>query len=102
MTDLQIAQFVHETLSNFRVINGQTPYPKFEDIPQENLDLYLGAVEGVRTGEIWTYEGIHKYWEEYAKIHSPEHPSIIPYMNLSDYEKQKDMICFELFDIFVS
>ncbi len=101
MTDLQIAQFVHETLSNFRVLNGQTPYPAFQDIPKENLDLYLGAIEGIRTGKIWTYSAIHQYWEEYAKVHNPEHPCIIPYKELSKYEKQKDMICFDLIDTFV-
>lgn len=78
----------------FREGIGETPYPKWEDLDQPTIDLYLGAIDLVQSYEYHsvTPNRIHQYWHEWAKTHRPNHNSLIPFDQLSPTEKIKDQL----------
>lgn len=97
MKDLEIAKKVHDELSNFRAtVGGQDPYPEFSKITEHNKNLYLGAINAIRNKEIKTAEDVHDFWVKYAENHLPNHSCIVPFEELSDYEKEKDEIALDL------
>lgn len=102
MTNLQIAELVHNSISLYRFANGQSHYPKFSEISEDNKSLYLGVIEGVRMGTIKTKEDVHLFWREYAEKHIPDHNCLkFKYSELSDYEQNKDEIGLELIKLFI-
>lgn len=85
-----IAKHLHNILSGFRISNGQTPYPSFDNITSQNFELYLWAIDLVEQNPNITPIEIHNLWMEYAKNNIPDHPCIVPFEELTKEEKIKD------------
>lgn len=96
MTNQNLAKFVHETLSIFRKIGGQEHYPPFDSLKEENKKLYFDVIDAIKSGLINSPEGVHDFWSDYAKNNIPNHPCIVDYEMLSEYEKDKDRLSLAL------
>lgn len=85
-------------MSGFKVSIGENPYLPWEKMHPSYQEMVLGWVDRVHEGS--TPEDVHIYWMEWAKIHKPEHNSIIPFENMSLTEQIKDDIIVVLSNMF--
>lgn len=102
MEKLQIAKILHEMMSIFKTGIHEEPYPLWHELDTNTIDLYLGAIELVQSYKYHNCSParIHRYWQEWAKTHRVNHPSLLlDYKDLSKTEKQKDMFVVSLIRI---
>jgi hypothetical protein len=93
----QTAKSLYYMLSAFRESIGEPKYEgDWESKTFEYKELILGGISLViRKGDITPSE-IHDYWANWSRQFNPDHPSIIPFSELSETEKKKDSLFIAL------
>jgi len=107
MDKFKIAVDVHNAISKFCKLHGDNSVPEWNLATDEMKDITINGVEDIINGVVKSPEDSHNKWMEhkikdgwkygkYKNVDKKEHPSLIPYEQLSTYEKQKDKIFFDI------
>ncbi len=93
----QAAKSLYYMLSAFRESIGESGYEgDWESKPFEYKELILGGIKLVQSRSDITPSEIHDYWANWSRQFNPNHPSIIPFSELSETEKKKDSLFIAL------
>ena len=91
-----ICKCVHEMLSTFRNVGGQSTYPKWEDVSQPKKDMYWSVIDSIINKTITTPKEIHDMWAKMTQVYDPSHASLVEYESLSLFEKTKDKLVLDI------
>lgn len=103
-TDMQIARVVHEAVRAIQVEQADPTIPvaaPFDEITDEMKQSIIEGIAGVRAGN--SPEESHEGWVKFKVDHgwkrgpvkdeeAKEHPLIVPYAELPQSQKVKDLI----------
>lgn len=101
MNNREISKYLYGCLSSLREANGQPAYPPFSEASPDIFNLFYLVIDAIRNNEITSSEDVHNYWITYAKVHDVSHSCIVPYLELSEYEKSKDKLVLEIVKILI-
>ena len=95
-----LGKLVHGKISAFKAVIGENPYPSWEESPQHLKDVCIGGARTALNADC-TAKDIHDYWIDRMKAINPDHPSLVPFEELSVNEKIKDEIVVSTVKIYL-
>jgi len=103
MTIEQIAQICHNLINKFNAVTRLDLPMEWEDLPDEEKNLYIGGVKYHLNHPFKTAEEAHEYWVrtkladgwvwgEERSGYAKTHPSLVPFNKLPISEQIKDTL----------
>jgi len=74
-----------------RIVDGDE-YPDWDQLKSTNRVFYCEVITTISKNPNTTAKQVHDLWIDYAKMVTPDHPSIVPFSDLSTDEKIKDAL----------